>query len=155
MKEARRQIAAMPLRWNDGEVEVLMVTSRETKRWIVPKGWAMKDRKPWEAAAIEALEEAGVTGRISDEAFGTYSYQKKLDDGRHVLCRVRVYPMTVVEQRDSWKEKAERRRAWFRVGKAAKLVDEPELGALLRSLSKKPKKAPVVGSMLKRAARAD
>jgi 8-oxo-dGTP pyrophosphatase MutT (NUDIX family) len=154
MKEAKRQIAAMPLRWNDGEVEVMMITSRDTKRWIVPKGWTMKDVEPWEAAAIEALEEAGVSGRISEEVFGTYSYQKRLDNGRSVLCRVRVYPMVVSNERSTWKEKADRRRAWFRVGKAAKLVQERELASLLRSLSKKPKKVPVVGPLLKRAARA-
>jgi 8-oxo-dGTP pyrophosphatase MutT (NUDIX family) len=152
MKEAKRQIAAMPLRWKDGEVEVLMVTSRETERWIVPKGWTMKDMQPWEAAATEALEEAGVSGRISREPFGSYSYQKRLDGGRSVLCRVKVYPMIVAEMRKTWKEKSERRRAWFRVGKAAKMVDEPELAALLRSLSKKPKKAPVAGRLLRQAA---
>jgi 8-oxo-dGTP pyrophosphatase MutT (NUDIX family) len=153
MKEARKQVAAMPLRWNGDEVEVLMVTSRDTGRWIVPKGWTMKAVKPWEAAAVEALEDAGVSGRIADEPFGSYTYQKRLDSGMSVLCRVKVYPMLVTRTRARWKEKSERRRAWFRAGKAAKMVDEPELAALLRSLSKKPKKVPVAGPLLRRAAR--
>jgi 8-oxo-dGTP pyrophosphatase MutT (NUDIX family) len=147
------QFAALPWRLSGGKPRVLLVTSRGTGRWIVPKGWAMKDLAPWKAAAIEAMEEAGVAGRIAEEPFGTYTYQKLLDDGRSVLCRVKVYPLLVLKTRSSWKEQSERRRAWFRVGKAAKMVEEPELAALLRSLSKKPKKVPVVGPLLKRASR--
>ncbi|WP_245190959.1 NUDIX hydrolase [Jannaschia formosa] len=142
----------MPLRWKGNEVQVLMVTSRDTGRWVVPKGWTMKDLKPWAAAATEALEEAGVTGHVAKEVFGTYSYDKRLDDGSTVPCRVRVYPMIVTDTRSRWKEKSERKRAWFAVAKAAKLVDEPELADLLLSLAKKPKKVPVVGPILKRAA---
>ncbi|PWJ21219.1 NUDIX hydrolase [Jannaschia seohaensis] len=152
MKEVRQQIAAMPLRWKGESVQVLMVTTRDTKRWIVPKGWTMKDVKPWAAAATEAMEEAGVSGHVAKEVFGTFTYDKRLDNGDTVPCRVRVYPMIVEDEHKRWKEKSERKRAWFDVRKAAKLVDEPELADLLRSLAKKPKKVPVVGPILRRAA---
>lgn len=152
MQKAREQIAAMPLRWKNGNVQVLMVTSRDTGRWVVPKGWTMKDTKPWTAASIEAMEEAGVKGHIAREVFGTYTYNKRLGNGTSVTCSVRVYPMVVEEQKSDWKEKSERTRTWFEVAEAASLVDEPELAALLTTLAHKPKKVPVAGPMLRRSA---
>lgn len=153
MKKAREQIAALPLRWNaQDEVEVLMITSRDTGRWIVPKGWTMKDVKPWAAAAIEALEEAGAKGHIAREVFGTYVYDKILGDGTAQPCRVRVYPMIVEKLKDDWKEKDQRTRQWFSLAEAATLVDEPELSDMLSRLISKPNKTPVVGPMLRRAA---
>lgn len=129
-----------------------MITSRDTGRWIVPKGWTMKSVKPWAAAAIEALEEAGAKGHIAREACGTYGYDKRLDDGEAVPCRVKVYPMIVDKLKSRWKEGAQRTRRWFDAGEAAGLVDEPELASLLSRLDRKPKKAPVAGPMLRRAA---
>jgi 8-oxo-dGTP pyrophosphatase MutT (NUDIX family) len=153
VKKPREQIAALPLRWKDDEtVEVLMITSRDTGRWIVPKGWTMKDVKPWAAAAIEALEEAGAEGHIAREVFGTYGYDKILDDGTAQPCRVRVYPMIVDNLKTDWKEKGERTRKWFPLSEAVKLVDEPELADMLARLTVKPKKVPVAGPMLRRAA---
>ena len=152
MKNARRQIAAMPLRWKGDDVQVLMITSRDTGRWVVPKGWTMKDVKPWAAAAIEALEEAGAKGHVAREPFGTYGYDKRLDDGTRVPCVVRVYPMIVDRLKSEWKEKDERRRRWFHVAEAAGKVDEPELADLLMQLAKKPTKAHVAGPMLRKAA---
>lgn len=152
MARIRDQIAALPLRWKGDVVEVLMVTSRDTGRWVVPKGWTMKGVKPWDAAAIEAMEEAGARGHIAREVFGTYAYDKILDDGAAQPCRVLVYPMVVDRLKDDWKEKAERRRRWFPLLEAAKLVDEPELSEMLERLNVKPKKAPVAGPLLRRAA---
>lgn len=152
MPAVRQQIAALPLRWKAGSVQVLMVTSRERGRWIVPKGWTMKNVKPWKAAAIEALEEAGAKGKIAKEEFGTYSYKKRLEDGKSVKCNVRVYPMIVQDLAKNWKEKQERKRKWFPLKKAAKLVDEDDLADLLRLLTQKPKRVPVAGPMLRKAA---
>ncbi len=153
MAKAGEQIAALPLRWNAmDEVEVLMITSRDTGRWVVPKGWTMKDVKPWAAAAIEALEEAGAKGHIAREVFGTYRYDKILDDGSAWPCRVRVYPMIVEKLKEDWKEKDQRRRQWFSMALAATLVDEPELADMLSRLTVEPKKTPVAGPMLRRAA---
>lgn len=152
MQKAKDQIAALPLRWNGDDVEVLMITSRDTGRWVVPKGWTMKGVKPWAAAAIEAMEEAGAKGHIAREIFGTYGYDKILDDGSAQACSVRVYPMVVDRLKSDWKEKDERTRKWFPLSEAADLVDEPELADMLQRLSVKPKKAPVAGPMLRRAA---
>ena len=129
-----------------------MITSRDTGRWIVPKGWTMKSVKPWAAAGIEALEEAGAKGHIAREPCGTYDYQKALDGGRTVPCRVQVYPMVVDKLKARWKEADERERRWFPASEAAKVVDEPELSSLLARLDRKPMKVPVAGRLLRRAA---
>jgi 8-oxo-dGTP pyrophosphatase MutT (NUDIX family) len=133
-------------------VEVLMITSRDTGRWVVPKGWTMKDVAPWDAAAIEALEEAGAKGSMAEEPFGTYGYDKVLDDGKTVPCEVSVYPMIVEKLKSEWKESDERTRKWFPLKRAAGLVDEPDLARMLRRLTVRPKKAPVAGPLLRRAA---
>ena len=76
------QIAALPMHWDKkGNLRVLMVTSRDSGRWVMPKGWEMNGKKPWAAAEIEALEEAGAKGYISREAIGIFTYDKRLDDG--------------------------------------------------------------------------
>ncbi|MBP0482298.1 NUDIX hydrolase [Sagittula salina] len=141
MPDVGEQIAALPLRWDDkGQVRVLMVTSRDTGRWVMPKGWEMDGRKPWHAAEIEALEEAGAKGYISEEVLGTYRYPKILKDGRIVPCVVRVYPMIVSKLLRDWKERKQRTRKWFAPKAAAKRVVEPELSELLMMLHKKPRK---------------
>ncbi|WP_299609937.1 NUDIX hydrolase [uncultured Tateyamaria sp.] len=135
------QIAALPVRWDKkGRLRVLMVTSRDRGRWVMPKGWTMDGKKPWQAAKIEALEKAGAVGFVSDQAIGIYHYHKRLAKNRSVLCRVTVYPMIVDRLKRRWKERKERKRHWFSLGKAAKLVDELELTHLLRDLAKNPKK---------------
>ncbi len=150
MAELGKQIAALPMRWKkDGTFQVLMVTSRETKRWIMPKGWTMNGKKPWVAAEIEALEEAGAVGYIGKDVLGIYTYKKKLDDGSSLKCEVDVYPMVVENLKRNWKERDERKRKWFSAKGAAKRVSEPELAKLLRSLMKKPAKQPVIREFLK------
>lgn len=150
MVELGKQIAALPMRWKkEGTFQVLMVTSRETKRWIMPKGWTMNGKKPWVAAEIEALEEAGAVGYIGKDVLGTYTYKKKLDDGTSLKCEVDVYPMVVENLKRNWKERDERKRKWFSAKGAAKRVSEPELAKLLRSLMKKPAKQPVIREFLK------
>lgn len=144
-----RQIAALPLHWDrKGRLSVLMVTSRDTGRWVMPKGWQMDGKKPWRAAEIEALEEAGAVGSIGTEHIGTYHYDKILDDGRALNCEVTVYPMIVERLRKRWKERHERTRRWFSPKAASRRVNEPELSALLESLTQKPKKVPAVRKLL-------
>jgi 8-oxo-dGTP pyrophosphatase MutT (NUDIX family) len=131
------QTAALPIaRDRKGRLTVLMVTSRDTGRWIVPKGWLMDDAKPWQAAEIEALEEAGAKGFVGREGIGEYTYEKRLDDGSVLRCRVCVYPMRVEKLKRTWKERGERKRRWFSPEAAARRVHEPELAALLRRLEK-------------------
>ena len=144
------QVAAIPMRWSkDGELRILMVTSRDTGRWVLPKGWSMDGKKPWRAAEIEALEEAGVTGYISREAIGDYAYDKRLPDGSAIPCTVRVYPMIVDKVKRSWKERKARRRHWFSVAGAAESVQEPGLADLLLGLATKPRKQPLIRQLLK------
>jgi 8-oxo-dGTP pyrophosphatase MutT (NUDIX family) len=132
--EKRSQIAAMPVRRAlDGSPEILLVTSRTTRRWIVPKGWPMKGLKDREAAAREAYEEAGVLGRISEKPAGRYTYWKRMSD-HFTLCEVKLYLLEVEHQLDSWAEQHERDLHWFKLADAADLVDEPELGTAIRKL---------------------
>ena len=130
----RIQIAALPFRLDaEGRPEILLVTSRETKRWIIPKGWPMRGRKDHRAAEQEAFEEAGLKGRIGKKAIGHYRYDKQLGDGRALACAVKVYPLQVSEERKSWPEQTQRERRWYAAEEAADLVQECDLQALLRS----------------------
>jgi 8-oxo-dGTP pyrophosphatase MutT (NUDIX family) len=149
MPEIGRQIAALPMRWKkDGTFQVLMVTSRETRRWIMPKGWTMDGKKPWHAAEIEALEEAGALGYIGTEVIGTYTYKKRMADGSLLKCEVDVYPMVVETLKRNWKERHQRKRRWFSPKSAAKRVVEPKLAKLLKGLAKKPAQQPVIREFL-------
>ena len=127
----RSQYAALPWRLGEG-VEVLLLTSRGTRRWVIPKGWPMKGRKPHTTAAIEALQEAGLLGKIEKKKVGSYHYPKRLKNGAALLCRVDVFPLRVVRQRKSWPEKDQRVTKWYPVEKAAELVHEPELSELFK-----------------------
>ncbi|OYX36328.1 MAG: hypothetical protein B7Y99_02195 [Caulobacterales bacterium 32-69-10] len=128
------QYAALPYR-RQGGLEILLVTSRETKRWVIPKGWPMKGKKPYAAAAREALEEAGVTGRVDKAALGAFPYLKQLANGAPAPCLVRVFALEVTKERSRWHEMAQRERRWFPVEDAAAAVDEPELADLIRDFA--------------------
>ena len=131
IKKNREQVAALPFRKSpSGEIEILLITSRETRRFIIPKGWRMKSKKPWQAAAIEARQEAGVKGDVSAKPFGTYTYWKRM--ARYFqLIDVEVYPLEVKKESSKWREKDERQRKWLTVADAALLIDEPELVSLV------------------------
>jgi 8-oxo-dGTP pyrophosphatase MutT (NUDIX family) len=125
-----RQYAALPFRYLDS-LEILLISSRDTGRWVIPKGWPMKGRKPHAVAAREALEEAGVVGRIGKRPLGSYQYVKRLKNGAPLLCTVDVYPMMVKRQRDRWREQDQRTYQWFPAEEAATVVEEPELQSLI------------------------
>jgi 8-oxo-dGTP pyrophosphatase MutT (NUDIX family) len=129
-----QQIAALPFRQRRGKVGVLLVTSRETKRWVIPKGWPMDGRTEYNAAKIEAFEEAGAEGRISTTAIGAFEYVKRLKDGACKLCRVAVYPLDVSGLARNWPEQDQRERRWFSAAEAAALVDEPQLKEIIGAL---------------------
>ncbi|WP_457106967.1 NUDIX hydrolase [Methylobacterium sp. P5_C11] len=127
-----KQVAALPFRVDsDGRIEILLITSRDTGRWIIPKGWPMTGRKPHQAAQREAYEEAGLEGEIAANPVGRYHYQKRFDHGRAFPCRVRVYPLRVEAQHERWPEREQRTLQWFRPEEAARLVHEDELQQLL------------------------
>ena len=115
----------------------MLVTSRDTGRWIIPKGWPMRRRTPHASAAREALEEAGVVGRVGRDPIGTYSYKKRLAGGSIVTCEVRVFPLEVRRQQKHWPEQEEREFHWFSPTGAANAVQEPALGDIIRSFSRR------------------
>jgi 8-oxo-dGTP pyrophosphatase MutT (NUDIX family) len=124
------QYAALPFQRGD-EVRILLVTSRETGRWVIPKGWPMRGRKPYSAAAREALEEAGIEGRVDKQPIGFYRYDKRLANGVARRCTVQVFPLEVRRQRRHWREQSQRTARWFTVDEAADAVQEPELHDLI------------------------
>ena len=134
----RSQVAALPIKEEAGwRPRVLLLTSRETGRWIIPKGWPMPQFSDARAAAEEAREEGGITGRIrGDKPAGHFSYRKTLRDGEAVICRVAVYLLHVERELKKWKEQEMRRRLWVDPEVAATMVAEPELAELLRRVGR-------------------
>jgi 8-oxo-dGTP pyrophosphatase MutT (NUDIX family) len=130
----RKQVAALAVR-NDavGRVRVMLMTSRETKRLVVPKGWPMKDRADHSAAETEAKQEAGVVGRVHRKPIGSYDYWKRLAD-HFVFCRVKVFLLEFERQLATWKEHDQREIEWFEIEDAAELVDKPGMSAIIREL---------------------
>jgi 8-oxo-dGTP pyrophosphatase MutT (NUDIX family) len=138
-----RQYAALPFRYLDG-LEIMLISSRETRRWVIPKGWPMKGRKPHVAAAREARQEAGLVGLIAKRSVGSYQYVKMLKNGAPLQCTVDVFPMMVQRQRARWREQHQRVARWFTPEEAAAAVDEPELQALIEDFAR-PGGAPPSG----------
>lgn len=128
------QVAALPLRSVDGRVEVCLVTTRETGRWTIPKGWPMKGLSNRRSAALEAVQEAGLVGRIRKKPIGTYDYWKRRTD-HFDYVRVDVFRLDVTATLPMWKEQGQRRVLWMSLEDAATAVDEPGLETLLRNLA--------------------
>ena len=132
---AARQVAALCCRNGEKGIEILMVTSRDTGRWVLPKGWPVKGKNDPQSARVEAWEEAGVkTARTRPGVIGKYSYNKRLKRGASRPIRVKVYRMDVESLSDKFPEMQQRKRAWFSPKAAANHVAEPELRKLLRRL---------------------
>ena len=130
------QYAVLPWRQTAVALQVLLITTRNRRRWIVPKGWPMAGRKPAQCAAQEALEEAGVVGEILAETLGYFRYNKERKSGDVVPCIVRVFTMEVAEQREDWIEKAERETLWCSLPDALARVEEPGLRRLIAKFVK-------------------
>jgi 8-oxo-dGTP pyrophosphatase MutT (NUDIX family) len=128
------QVAAIPYRiGHDGRVEVLLPTSGETRRWVIPKGWPMRGQKPRYVAEREALEEAGLVGEIiGKRPIGSYHYSKHLDSGEDLLCVVEVFLLWVDHQRAEWPEKEHRELRWVDPAQAAEMVVEGGLAEIMR-----------------------
>ena len=131
----RRQVAALPWRAANGEangaLEILLVSSRETRRWVIPKGWPMKGKSDRQAAAQEAYEEAGLDGLVAEKAVGDYPYLKRLKSGVGRPVTVDVYPLEVTGEHATWPEKGQRTLRWMTPVEAALAVQEPELRDLI------------------------
>jgi len=129
------QYGTLPLRRGpEGAVELLLVTSRDTGRWVVPRGNPIRGLAPHQSAAQEAWEEAGVRGAVSDQPLGRYRYKKRRKLGFSVRAQVQLFEMLVTEVLEDWPERHQRRRAWFAPVDAAAAVDEPELKALILAI---------------------
>jgi 8-oxo-dGTP pyrophosphatase MutT (NUDIX family) len=113
-------------------LEILLVTTRQSKRWIIPKGWPIKGLRPAKSAAREAFEEAGVRGRVGAKSIGLFAHNKSLDgNGIQVNCEVRVFPLLVKRQSETWPEIEQRVVQWVAPDKALTLIKDPELKALV------------------------
>jgi 8-oxo-dGTP pyrophosphatase MutT (NUDIX family) len=133
--KARIQYAALPYRRRANAIlEVMLITSRDTGRWVIPKGWQGAGLAGQDSAKREAREEGGLVGRMGKRPIGNYRYIKKLSDGSSVTCSVEVFTLEVERQLKSWPERKERDTQWFELKKAAAAVDEPELAAMIRNL---------------------
>ncbi|MBB5574559.1 NUDIX hydrolase [Rhizobium sp. BR 318] len=133
------QYAAICYRRNRelGAAEVLVVTSRESGRWVMPKGWPIKGKKPYEVAEIEAFEEAGVRGKIKKKPFGYFTYLKQLADDNRVPCIVQLHLLEVERSCENFREKGQRLTEWVSFIEAAGRVREPELKGLLLAAEQK------------------
>jgi len=142
-RAVRIQYAALPYRFTQAAaLEILLVTTRQTRRWIIPKGWPIKGLRPPKSAAREAFEEAGVRGKVSAKSLGLFTYDKLLDENGSVApCEVQVFPLLVSRQSETWPESEQRIAQWVEPTKAASLVKEPGLKTLITAFAKRIAKA--------------
>lgn len=121
------QAAALPFRMNKDKLQVLIVTSRNKKKWILPKGIIERgDSEPY-TALKETREEAGVSGQVMEESIGSYSYEKW-----GATCKVILFPLKVTEIYNTWDESHFRKRKWVKGKQAIKKVNPPELAGLIK-----------------------
>ncbi len=113
------------------------MTSRDSGRWVIPKGWPINGLSPSGSAAQEAWEEGGVRGKVRDACQGIYDYDKSLDKGTDLPVSVAVFPIEVAKLADDFPEKGQRKRKWFSPKKAASRVQEPQLKRILRKFDPK------------------
>lgn len=129
------QLAALAWRSGPDGLELLLVTSRISRRWLIPKGWPISGKSDAESALQEAYEEAGVLAQASKAPVGEYRYIKLLKDGTSVPCTVHVYALSVDEQLADWPERNQRDRRWFKPEEAAAAVTEPDLARFLTDVA--------------------
>ena len=137
-RRKRLQCAALPLAPESDFPKVLLVTTRRSGHWVIPKGWAEPDLLPHLLAKREAFEEAGLLGEIEPVPIGEYTYRKRMPDGHRVPCRVAVFPMTVLGFAEVWPERGQRRFRWVSLDEAVVLVKEPGLAGILRQITSSP-----------------
>ena len=136
----RQQFGVLPYReTKKSGLEIMLITSRETRRWVVPKGWPIKGMKPSASAAREAYEEAGLRGVTANRSIGSYVYDKRLVE-KHttVPCEVKVFPMRVRRQAATWPESAERETRWFSPAAAIEAVEEAGLKRIIEDFAGVP-----------------
>lgn len=134
-RQVRAQFAALCFKWQKKQkkTKVLLVSSRQTGRWIIPKGWPISGKTPSESALLEAFEEAGVRGVSYEQCIGHFSYSKNALDKTKISCVVAVFPVQVEKLLNSFPECDERKRMWLSPSKAAKEVSDNALKPILRN----------------------
>lgn len=130
----KKQYAALPWRYSGAGREVLLISSRDTGRWVIPKGWPIKGLTPAQTAAREAYEEAGLGGQVSKKPIGAFEYGKRLNNGKVLPTKVEVFALEQMVQHRDWPEQGQRTLRWFSVPEAAEAVEEPELKDIIRKL---------------------
>jgi 8-oxo-dGTP pyrophosphatase MutT (NUDIX family) len=137
--KSRRQVqcAALPYRATGSKLEIMLVTSRGTRRWIIPKGWPERGLPPHETAAKEAFEEAGILGKVSKRSLGSYPYDKLLGKGQTASCRVQVFAVRVTRQHNHWPEKGQRQTRWYPPAEAVRSIRDPHLRRIIRIFAKR------------------
>ncbi len=138
-RPARMQYAALCYRLakTTNAPEILVITSRDTGRWVIPKGWPMQGKQAHEVAEREAYEEAGVQGKVQRAAIGAYVYQKRMDHGLEISCKVQVHALEVEGFCKNFPEKGSRRLEWVDYREAARRVAEPSLKELILNFGKR------------------
>lgn len=136
--ELYTQIAALPYIFIKDELKICLITTRETKRLVIPKGWPKIGVPHHEMAAIEAKEEAGLIGSIDKKSIGTYNYKKRLHIFARITCEVKIYPLLVDQQLIDFPEKHQRSLHWLTIKEAAEKVSEADFAKLLLSLEHNP-----------------
>ena len=123
-----KQSAVVPYRKNGKTIEVLLITSRRKKQWIIPKGVKEPHLSPQLSAAKEAFEEAGAVGKVSHTRIGTYQLQKRCK-----TCTVKVFIMKVRKVHDEWDEPW-RRRMWVPLHAVPRRIKKGKLQQIVLSL---------------------
>ena len=134
--EPAPQFGALP--WREaraGGIEVLLISSRDSGRWIIPKGWPIEGRTGAETATVEAYEEAGIEGVADGQPIGTFDYLKCDKRRPDRWCRVTVYPLEVKTELADWPERDARRLVWLGPEEAAGRADDAGLAVLIRALA--------------------
>ena len=129
------QIGALCFRLTDNRLKILLITSRRSKRWIIPKGWKIDKMSSRKSVALEAWEESGVQGKVLERPAGTYYYRKRSNGDHFLTCAVKVYALRVEATKKKFPERGQRKLKWVDSVKAVDIVSEPELKALIKKFS--------------------
>ena len=132
--EVFTQFGALCYRQKDDKLQFLLITTRGTGRWGVPKGWPMEQRTPARTAALEAFEEAGVEGQLNPQCIGIYTYAKNRG-GDGLPFVVAMFPLRVKRMLRSFPERGQRKRKWVSRKKALQMIEEPELRQMIQAFS--------------------
>ena len=137
------QYAALPYRLRGRQLQIMLIASRRTRRWIIPKGWPMEGLNPQEVAAREAEEEAGIVGHIADQPIGSYRYLKRAKDEHTLAVQVIVFPFRVEDHIAAFREQGQRMSGWFDYREAATRIAEPSLQRLIRDFGEAQAPGPI------------